>query len=73
MNFEEIEHTADRAFRVGGRDFEELLENTARARSSLNRLRPSGEPSADDRAGLHQTCGGRCRSDLRGLPEIRVS
>ena len=46
MSFEEIEHTADRAFRVQGRNFEELLENAARAMSSLNRLGPSGEPSA---------------------------
>lgn len=43
--FEEIEHTADRAFRVQGRNFEELLENAARAMSSLDRPSPSGEPS----------------------------
>jgi SHS2 domain-containing protein len=29
MSFEEIEHTADRAFRVQGRNFAELLENAA--------------------------------------------
>ena len=46
MSFEEIEHTADRAFRVQGRNFAELLENAARAMSSLDPLGPSGEPSA---------------------------
>jgi hypothetical protein len=45
MSFEEIEHTADRAFRVQGRNFAELLENAARAMSSLDRLGPSGTPS----------------------------
>jgi SHS2 domain-containing protein len=45
MRFEEIEHTADRAFRVQGRTFAELLENAARAMSSLDGLGPSGEPS----------------------------
>ena len=35
MTFEEIEHTADRAFRVQGRNFAELLENAARAMSSF--------------------------------------
>ena len=45
MRFEEIEHTADRAFRVQGRSFAELLENAARAMSSLDRLGPSGEAS----------------------------
>ncbi len=44
MSFEEIEHTADRAFRVQGATFAELLENAARAMSSLDRLEPSGEP-----------------------------
>ncbi len=34
----EIDHTADRAFRVQGRNFSELLENAARAMSSLDRL-----------------------------------
>jgi SHS2 domain-containing protein len=45
MSFDEIEHTADRAFRVQGETFAELLENAARAMSSLDRLKPSGEPS----------------------------
>jgi SHS2 domain-containing protein len=31
MSFEEIDHTADRAFRVQGRNFAELLENAAQA------------------------------------------
>ena len=42
MSFEEIEHTGDRAFRVQGRNFAELLENAARAISSLDPLGPSG-------------------------------
>lgn len=45
MSFEEIEHTADRAFRVQGRNFAELLESAARAMSSLDRLGPGGTPS----------------------------
>ena len=45
MSFEEIEHTADRAFRVQGRNFAELLENAARAMSSLDRLGPGATPS----------------------------
>ena len=45
MSFEEIEHTADRAFRVQGRTFAELLENAARAMSSLDQLGPNEEPS----------------------------
>jgi tRNA-splicing ligase RtcB/archease protein family (MTH1598/TM1083) len=45
MSFEEIEHTADRAFRVQGETFAKLLENAARAMSSLDRLKPTGEPS----------------------------
>jgi len=40
MSFEEIDHTADRAFRVQGRDFAELLENAAQAMSSMDRLGP---------------------------------
>ncbi len=47
MSFEEIEHTAaDRAFRVQGRNFAELLANAARAMNSLDPLGPSGKPSA---------------------------
>jgi len=46
MSFEEIEHTGDRAFRVQGRNFAELLENAARAMRSLDPLGPSGTPSA---------------------------
>ena len=42
MSFEEIEHTADRAFRVQGRNFAELLENAARAMSSLDPLAKRG-------------------------------
>ena len=44
--FEEIEHTADRAFRVTGRDLAELLENAARAIHALDGPQPAGEPSA---------------------------
>ncbi len=46
MSFEEIEHTADRAFRVKGRDLSDLLENAARAMQWLDGPRPPGEPSA---------------------------
>jgi len=42
MRFEEIEHTADRAFRVTGRDLAELLENAARAMQSLDGPVPAG-------------------------------
>ncbi|MFY9912123.1 MAG: archease [Candidatus Sulfotelmatobacter sp.] len=35
-SFEEIEHTADRAFRVTGRDMAALLENAARAVQALD-------------------------------------
>jgi len=45
MSFEEIEHTADRAFRVTGRDLAELLENAARAIHALDQAGPAGEPS----------------------------
>ena len=47
MSFEEIEHTADRAFRVQGRNFAELLENAARAMSSLDPSGPRGEPPGE--------------------------
>jgi SHS2 domain-containing protein len=45
-SFEEIEHTADRAFRVTGGDLANLLENAARAMHSMDEPRPTGEPSA---------------------------
>jgi SHS2 domain-containing protein len=35
-SFEEINHTADRAFRVSGRDMAALLENAARAMQALD-------------------------------------
>ena len=44
--FEEIEHTADRAFRVTGRDLAELLENAARAIHALDQPQPPGKLSA---------------------------
>jgi len=37
MSFQEIEHTADRAFRVTGRDLTALLENAARAMQALDK------------------------------------
>jgi SHS2 domain-containing protein len=37
MSFEEIDHTADRAFRVTGRDMAALLENAARAMQALDK------------------------------------
>jgi SHS2 domain-containing protein len=46
MSFEEIEHTADRAFHVTGGDLAELLENAACAMQVLDGLRTTGEPSA---------------------------
>jgi len=36
-SFEEIDHTADRAFRVSGRDMAALLENAARAMQALDK------------------------------------
>jgi SHS2 domain-containing protein len=46
VSFEEVEHTADRAFRVKGHDLSDLLENAARAMQTLDGPRPTGEPSA---------------------------
>jgi len=46
MDFEEIEHTADRAFRVQGRDLSELLVNAVRAVHALEGIRSAGETSA---------------------------
>jgi SHS2 domain-containing protein len=44
-SFEEVEHTADRAFRVRGRTLAELLENAALAMSALDGVKPGAEPS----------------------------
>ena len=44
--FEEIEHAADRAFRVTGRDFAELLENAARAMQSITGPSPGNGMTA---------------------------
>jgi len=48
LSFEEIDHTADRAFRVTGRDMAALLENAARAMQSMDRdgPQPIAEPTA---------------------------
>lgn len=46
IRFEEIEHTADRAFRVTGRDMGALLENAARAMCALDDPSRAQEPSA---------------------------
>lgn len=43
MNFEEIEHTADRAFRVRGRDLADLLLNAADGMHALERIHSPGE------------------------------
>jgi SHS2 domain-containing protein len=43
MGSEEIDHTADRAFRVRGRNLPELLENAAQAIVALDRETPAGE------------------------------
>jgi len=45
MDFEEIEHTADRAFRVRGRSLPKLLENAAYAMGALDGLGPAGKSS----------------------------
>jgi SHS2 domain-containing protein len=45
-SFEEIDHTADRAFRVTGRDMAALLENAAHAMQALDGPRPPAAPSA---------------------------
>jgi len=44
-SFEEIEHTADRAFRVRGRDMAGLLENAARAMQAVEEPRSAREPA----------------------------
>ena len=46
MSFEEIEHTADRAFRVRGHDLPDLLVNAAHAMHALGGVQPAGETSA---------------------------
>lgn len=43
MNFEEIEHTADRAFRVTGRNLSDLLVNAAWAMHALEGMHSAGE------------------------------
>jgi SHS2 domain-containing protein len=40
---EEVEHTADRAFRIRGRNLAELLENAAQAMVALDRESPPSE------------------------------
>lgn len=45
-SFEEIEHTADRAFRVKGRNMVALLENAARAMQALDGQQAAGTSSA---------------------------
>lgn len=60
MNFEEIEHTADRAFRVQGRNFAELLENAARAMGVLNRLGPGGEHPQRAKSNSRESIERRC-------------
>jgi len=45
-DFEEIDHTADRAFRVTGRDLASLLQNAARAMRVLDGPTAAGGPSA---------------------------
>lgn len=46
LGFEEVEHTADWALRVRGRDWRELLVNAARGTSHL--LYPAGEAVPND-------------------------
>ncbi len=45
MSFEEIEHTADRAFRVTGRDMVDLLQNATHAIYAADRPRTAGKTS----------------------------
>jgi SHS2 domain-containing protein len=45
-SFEEINHTADRAFRVTGRDMTALLKNAACAMQALEGVPPPAEASA---------------------------
>ena len=44
MSFEEIDHTADRAFHVARRDMTALLENAAHAMQALDGPRPATAP-----------------------------
>jgi len=43
MSSEEVDHTADRAFRIRGRNLAELLENAAHAIVALDGKPPAGE------------------------------
>ena len=61
VGFEEIEHTADAALRIRGRDFEQFLENAARGMAFIVREpdspgaileKRSVEVRAEDREGL---------------------
>jgi SHS2 domain-containing protein len=45
MPFEEIEHTADRAFRVKGRDLADLLVNAVHAMHAMEAAAPRGGKS----------------------------
>ena len=45
-NFEEIEHTADWAFRARGRNLAGLFENAARAMASLDKVAAAGKSPA---------------------------
>jgi SHS2 domain-containing protein len=46
MSFNEVEHTADRAFHVTGRDMTASLENAALAMRALDGRRPTTVPPA---------------------------
>ena len=77
-SFEEINHTADRAFRVTGRDMAALLDNAARAMQAVDGCPPPTEGSTTreievegiDRETLlvrhgDRICPGRRRQELR--------
>ena len=49
MNVKEIEHTADRAFRVRGRDLKELFANAAEALLAIEGRRKSAAASRERR------------------------
>lgn len=52
-DFEEIEHTADWAFRVRGKNFARLLENAAQAMSAFGRTKAMAEPSVTQEVEVH--------------------
>ena len=52
-DFEEIEHTADWAFRARGRDLAQLLENAAQAMTAFGQTQARAEPSVTREVEVH--------------------